>query len=192
MPRAPRGTLAGQLALERSLTTVARPRGERGSSPSRRWPELDDLLQGLRSSSRARRGGPVRLTSPGAGTGEADDRRRRARTGCPLTTSRGRGLLSVAEVWGRGVRAAPRVRRRASRIDEGKPGHVPTSANELRTTREAVDAAIGTARDDPLGLLDAVRVADARGPGRPARRGARGGAPRASDGRTHELRGLAA
>ena len=74
-------------------------------------------------------------------------------SGCQPTTSWWpRWSLSVAEVWGPVSEELHVMQETLSGLDGEGAGELVTSPNELRATRQAVDEAMLTARDDPLGL----------------------------------------
>ena len=61
-------------------------------------------------------------------------------------------VLSVAEVWGPVSDVLHEIAETLSQLGGGEAGALVTSPNELRATQRAVEAAMRTARDDPLGL----------------------------------------
>ena len=141
-----------QIALERSLTTVVEARGERRYVTQSALHELDGLLQGLQVElPLPDAGAPVRLTH-GADPVEA------VTMGVALERMSGDYelvagvVLSVAEVWGPVSEVLHELAETLSHLGRGEAGALVTSPNELRATQRAVDEALRTARDDPLGL----------------------------------------
>jgi hypothetical protein len=142
----------GQIALDRALAKVVDVRGERRFVTQSALHELDDLLGGLGVElPLPDAGAPVRLTQ-GAEPVElvtVDAALDRMSADYEFVAA---AVLSVAEVWGPMSEKLYVLHETLSRVEAGEPGGLVTSPNELRATRQALDAAIGTARDDPLGL----------------------------------------